>query len=373
MKSYSITYSAPIPNGRPGATLKRSYEKYQTVRLQTVSPRVNGKLVLRSNPLQYERMLRELKVGSTWSFRNQYANPDEINPWIYNEDNLRSMFRSEIISTTNRWVLKAQGFGTNLIDIYRTRIETMNMVTSTIRRLTSTYRSIRKRKFRDACEIMGISYRKPSRKNRNNPPGAWLEYTYGWSPLISDMYLVLNQPFPDLQIRVATGTEAVRTKRTDNGIAVATVIDEEVKMRMRVVGYLRVKNSALKAISYYGVDNPTLAVWEAMPYSFVVDWFLPIGDYLSSLSAFNGIEVLNPSTSISWDCKWRGYTYVKDAKKVYGGLRSHVPAQLTQSYTVFRRSTSRPTYKFPLPENGFSLNRFASALSLMAKAFERKF
>lgn len=372
MKNYDFTYSAPVPNGRPGATFP-SYKRSQSVQLQTVSPRVNGQLVLRSNPLKYTRMLRRLKVGSVWSWNNSYANPTTINPWVYNESELRSMFRSDIVSTTNRWVLKAQGFGTNLIDIYRTRMETVDMVTSTIRRLTSTYRAIRKRKFRDACEIMGISYRKPSRKNRNNPPGAWLEYTYGWSPLVSDMYLLLNQPFPDLQIRVATGIETSRTKRSDQGTGVAIVIEEEVKMRMRVVGYLRVKDSALKAISYYGIDNPSLAVWEAMPYSFVVDWFLPVGDYLSSLSAFNGIEVIHPSTSIAFDCYWNGYSYVKNAKKVYGGLRSHVPSRLTQRYTLYRRDTARPEYKFPLPENGFSLNRFASALSLMAKAFERKF
>ena len=129
----------------------------------------------------------------------------------------------------------------------------------------------------------------------------------------------------------------------------------------------------MKAISYYGLDNPTLAVWEAMPYSFVVDWFLPVGDYLSSLSAFNGIEVINPSISVSYTCSWKGYTYTKDARKVYGGLRSHVPGQLTQKYTDYRRSNDTPSYKFPFPENGLSLSRFASALSLMATAFQRKF
>lgn len=371
MKSYDFSHSSPVPNGSPGDTFP-SYRKYQTVRKQTVSPRVNGKLLLRSNPFEYERMLRDYKVGSVWSWMDWNASAITINPWIYNEDQLRSMFSSEITSTTNKWVLKAQGFGTNLIDIYRTRKDTVDMVTSTIRRLTDTYKAIRKRKFKVACEIMGISYRKPSRKNRNNPPGAWLEYTYGWSPLCSDVHLLLNQPFPDLQLRVATGTDSVRNKTTDEGYGIATVIEEEVKMRMRVVGYIRVKDSALKAISYYGIDNPSLAVWEAMPYSFVVDWFLPIGDYLSSLSAFNGIEVVNPSISITFDCRWKGSTYTKDASKVYGGLRSHVPGRLTQRYTVFRRTNSTPAYKFPFPENGLSLSRFASALSLMAKAFERK-
>lgn len=40
-----------------------------------------------------------------------------------------------------------------------------------------------------------------------------------------------------------------------------------------------------------GFTNPAAVLWEATPFSFVVDWFLPIGDYLKTLdgSTLNGL------------------------------------------------------------------------------------
>lgn len=41
-----------------------------------------------------------------------------------------------------------------------------------------------------------------------------------------------------------------------------------------------------KALAYLmmlGFDNPARTIWELVPFSFVLDWFLPIGDYLEQL------------------------------------------------------------------------------------------
>lgn len=35
----------------------------------------------------------------------------------------------------------------------------------------------------------------------------------------------------------------------------------------------------------FGLLNPLEVIWELVPLSFVADWFLPIGDYLSALDA----------------------------------------------------------------------------------------
>lgn len=35
----------------------------------------------------------------------------------------------------------------------------------------------------------------------------------------------------------------------------------------------------------FGLLNPLEVIWELVPFSFVADWFLPIGDYLSALDA----------------------------------------------------------------------------------------
>jgi hypothetical protein len=43
-------------------------------------------------------------------------------------------------------------------------------------------------------------------------------------------------------------------------------------------------------MSQLGMANPLSLAWELLPYSFVVDWFLPIGQFLSSLDYALGLE-----------------------------------------------------------------------------------
>lgn len=46
-------------------------------------------------------------------------------------------------------------------------------------------------------------------------------------------------------------------------------------------------------VAQLGLTNPALLLWEKMPWSFVIDWFLPVGNYLSSLDATLGFKFLS--------------------------------------------------------------------------------
>jgi hypothetical protein len=39
-----------------------------------------------------------------------------------------------------------------------------------------------------------------------------------------------------------------------------------------------------------GFTNPINLGWELIPFSFVLDWFLPVGQYLEALSAWDGLD-----------------------------------------------------------------------------------
>lgn len=49
-------------------------------------------------------------------------------------------------------------------------------------------------------------------------------------------------------------------------------------------------SSSLSTLQQLGVTNPLLLAWELVPYSFIADWFIPVGDYLQSLDRFLGKE-----------------------------------------------------------------------------------
>lgn len=46
-------------------------------------------------------------------------------------------------------------------------------------------------------------------------------------------------------------------------------------------------------LSETGFSDPNLLAWELCPYSFVIDWLLPIGNYLQDKSAFANLEIVH--------------------------------------------------------------------------------
>jgi hypothetical protein len=69
-----------------------------------------------------------------------------------------------------------------------------------------------------------------------------------------------------------------------------------------------IRDASLKQLSQLGITNPALLVWELIPYSFVIDWLIPVGDFLSSLDALVGVENLLVGDS---------YIVKKKHKRVY--------------------------------------------------------
>ena len=55
-----------------------------------------------------------------------------------------------------------------------------------------------------------------------------------------------------------------------------------------------------KTLSETGFSNPLSVAWEIVPWSFVIDWMIPVGDYLNGLDALCGVSQL---------CVVRSYKY----------------------------------------------------------------
>jgi hypothetical protein len=49
-------------------------------------------------------------------------------------------------------------------------------------------------------------------------------------------------------------------------------------------------NSVAHSLNSFGLSNPLEIVWEVIPWSFVIDWVIPIGKWITSLMAESGLE-----------------------------------------------------------------------------------
>jgi len=160
---------------------------------------------------------------------------------------------------------------------------------------------------------------------------AWMAWRYGWQILaldVSNIYDFIQKPLTSYVVTGQSGTSF--TSSLDEYIGHISPRPEgdfersrsgawDVSCRARVVG--RWDSRTLNAVA-----DPMLSLWESIPYSFVADWFVNIGDVLkawkvqtaTSIMASQGIkadarcntrDVCHPSDefthigSWSWDEK----------------------------------------------------------------------
>lgn len=356
------------------------------------SPRVNGRLNFRQNELSQRKsqgkssailLYRTTPNGSNnqhsigltpGAFFNacienkgpQYGGYAAF-PTKYREDieaRLRSKVSAEVV---------------NLADMWRTRKETVNMITSTVLRLGNSYSSLRKGDVPKALGHLGITYRRKHHKKLRNisAPDAWLELQYGWKPLLGDIYDIAEKPW-----NVVQGVVKVRRSYSEVNRFTApdSQIDKSGVVTVDYVGTARTNvifdGSALVPASRLGLLNPATLAWEALPFSFIVDWFLPIGDWLESFTSFTGVRMTD--YSFSWKNTMKYDVYADYTKFYTISGRKWFPVanalQKASGYQVFkgRVRTGLPTRTFPKFKNPLSLGHFANATSLLASAFDRK-
>jgi hypothetical protein len=114
-------------------------------------------------------------------------------------------------------------------------------------------------------------------------------------------------------------------------------------------------------------------MWEILPFSFVADWFLPIGPYLESLTAFHGLDFVSGSKTLFTRMK------MDQAIENYGPLIvepttiGHHTAKFRYERIFLNRSTLSgfPTMHYPqLNLSGLTGGvRAQNAVALLLQAF----
>lgn len=314
------------------------------------------------------------------------------NPWsdsIWSTDDEIAIVRSRLIS---KLIDNIQSHRVNLGEVLQTRAQTASMVASTANRLAGTMLSLRRGNFVGAARYLtGADPRTRSRIRTSKSgrtssgvggiPEQWLALQYGWQPLLQDVY---------------NSCETVRQAWNDNGSLFSSKASAHASpgkisvIRNRFVGWgprFKVESTSREvrgnasvtygvssnigsSLSQLGITNPASLAWELLPYSFVVDWFIPIGPFLERLDYHNGLVFKHGWLSIQ--TRQGARQRLEDTSVQYQNVSSTFSGASGngEAFLFTREALSGfPAVPPPRIKDPFSLAHVANALSLLATAF----
>lgn len=217
--------------------------------------------------------------------------------------------------------------------------KTVAMIAEAARKLAEAYNAFRHGNYRRVADLLGIQ--KP-RGAANN----WLEWAYGWRPLVQDLTGLAELAAQQLEFggrkpRFRVSASAKRTGEKyityyplssdahsswyTHSVPCREYIDKpSFSSRAWLLCEVKYTNVALASQLGFTPWDIAATAWELVPFSFVFDWFAQVGNALSSMSALDGLTVLDGGYSYQreyivteqtiGDWTWGGFP----AYRVYG-------------------------------------------------------
>jgi hypothetical protein len=169
--------------------------------------------------------------------------------------------------------------------------KTTDMVVTRVKQLTRVAHDIRRGNIRSAMHHMSVD---PNTRLKRygksmSPAAVWLEARYGWRPLLKDIF--------DLADAIAKHdvprTYKLRARHSlpyTPSTAFPTIFTAwgHGSYGKQIIAHF--KEARPDPIAYLGLNNPLGIAWELVPYSFVVDWFYPLGNYLATRATLSGLS-----------------------------------------------------------------------------------
>lgn len=240
------------------------------------------------------------------------------------------------------------------------RREASDSILKRVGTLRKAWSELRRGRFRNFLKVLDVppleKHRGVVRVRGKQASAYWLEYWFGWSPLISDVYKaveLLDSDYPSLAVSVVSGNSR-HVKEGD-------LARWDERTVCKIQADVSVSNEMLYRANQYGVINPALIAWELVPFSFLVDWFIPVGNYLRSYTDFVGLSVRNVSAA---------YLVRGDMEYGWNLNRGGYPVTSKSVFTAFSRLTSLPgpSITAAIPTR-LSNTRAATAISLLVQLF----
>jgi hypothetical protein len=235
--------------------------------------------------------------------------------------------------------------------------QTVDLVVSNIGRIGRSLVSLKHGNFEAAARQLSSQSRVYTPLKGKDISGRWLELQYGWLPLLSDSHEAMKA-FAEMtaERRSVVKVSGSVAESKDYSASPSGYYYPGSKRTTRTIVYEM--EEQLSVPRSLGLLDPLSVAWELIPYSFVLDWFLPIGTYLENLGVIPFLRGRFRTTTFTEYAAAFGYAKMANYK---GARRTESGQSVTRAITT-GLNAQRPTF-VGLPA-AMSPRRIFSAISL---------
>jgi hypothetical protein len=202
---------------------------------------------------------------------------------------------------------------------------------------------------------------------------SWLEVKYGWKPLLSDIEASAKAAADDWSnkpsdVRVS-GSGKVELSLNSMSLLSNPVLyggghSGRVSRYVKYVVFVQVLDPNLRNYNSLGLLNLGEVAWELIPYSFVFDWFAPVGAFIAAQTAFFGTEFVSGSKSWGKSQKTEAWVDRRFNKSMYVSEKLMHEDHRRAAISSFPSSTSILNSK-DFKEDLFNFDKAITGLALL--------
>lgn len=254
---------------------------------------------------------------------------------------------------------------------------TADMCTAVVAKTITALTHLGKRDFLGCAKALGLAQvprklRSKRAQKRTSFDDAWMEYRYGWTPLLSDVHEATKLACESSKDEGVTySNRSSMTLSVFDGEFTKSGIGPTLQglTLCKQYSYARVVdscrawwsfklNSIMSGLNKYGLLNPAETAWELIPYSFVIDWFVNVGDVIGSLGTLGSVASFKGGIQV------KRTSIVNVSHHVVSGTppwwKSNTPIRLGDGSSLRLEYYSRTSLgSFPIPVLQPTVNPFA--------------
>lgn len=331
-------------------------------------------------------VFKSIVDGNVYNYVNTYAGIEGdicSDPSLLDPSEKASLDRR----ATNKILLKVKDQKINLAQAFHEREQTVRMITTNVVRISKALSALRKGDFVKAANALGLklkglrstSFGRRFRKDQSQALAqGWLELQYGWKPLLNDIYggaeaiATARYGSPKETSKTRTTASHSTMRKWSDSMANYVELKETTCQISYVCQYSNANEPVTRSLAQLGITNPILIAWELMPWSFVIDWFVPIGGWISTFDATQGLQFKRGCKTVfekATTLQTTTYNGALIGTARHKGCVISSAEQIAVERTVL---STFPSVVFPPFKDPTSLLHLANAMALLRTNLPRK-